>query len=138
MSEENRMKELDPVAIATGKQKRGPGRPRKEERAYIVDALTKWSDVGFDGADVKLQKSEDIRSSVTRKAIECLPHVLRLAMLTAVEAEKTEDRMKALRFIKDLADGQISPKEIKVAATTWTDDQVLDILKDEAVDDTEI
>lgn len=117
--------------------KRGRGRPRNAERKEQMKQMLKWNDSMFDGSCVTFKGNEEIRDAVHRKALECLPHALRLAMYCASEAERVDDKLKALKFIKELADGNITAKEIKVAAKQWTDDELLSVLDNEAADDGE-
>lgn len=117
-------------------KKKGGGRPKKKQIEFVMEQLTHWDGLDFDGTALRTRSDDEIKQSVTRRALEMLPHLLRMsAFLLDSGSLKVGEQIQIFKFIKELADAKVSPKEVKAAMKSFSDEEVEKLLEGEELAD---
>lgn len=116
---------------------KGKGRLKKSDVALAIDHLIDWEKLDFDGSTVLSKRDSELRRSANRKALEMLPHVIRMTMMILQHADKAADRLAAARFIKEMAEMRTDEKVVSsvIEPVSLSDDAINAILGPQSQDD---
>lgn len=96
--------------------------PPKVEQIVAVD---RPSLTDLDGNDALLVAPPEIRAQVHRAAIASMPLVYRTALAILTKSKNEKMVIEAMKFLRELSEGEISAKSIDAAVKTLTDEEIL-------------
>lgn len=101
----------------------------KKPKDVIVVQTDRPTLIDLNGNDALLLSSPELRTQVQRAAIATMP-VVYTRTLHIIRTSKNEKCvLEAMKFMKDLSEGEISAKNIDAAVRSMTDEEILSKLE---------